>query len=77
MYMCLWSTIYFLSDRDNKESFDRSGPGRHSEKFSGRPDRGDRNERPDRLVEQITVNKYVLGVYSALHYLFSNLTGFL
>ncbi|XP_028158035.1 maternal protein tudor-like isoform X4 [Ostrinia furnacalis] len=28
--------------RDNKEAFDRSGPGRHSEKFGGRPDRGDR-----------------------------------
>ncbi|XP_026733663.1 maternal protein tudor-like isoform X2 [Trichoplusia ni] len=28
--------------RDNKESFDRAGPGRHSEKFGGRPDRGDR-----------------------------------
>ncbi|KAJ2943611.1 hypothetical protein O0L34_g16719 [Tuta absoluta] len=34
--------------RDNKEGFDRSGPGRHSDKFArpeGRPERG---ERPDR-----------------------------
>ncbi|CAG4946762.1 unnamed protein product [Parnassius apollo] len=28
--------------REHKEGFDRSGPGRHSEKFGGRPDRGDR-----------------------------------
>ncbi|CAK1585968.1 unnamed protein product [Parnassius mnemosyne] len=28
--------------REHKEGFDRSAPGRHSEKFGGRPDRGDR-----------------------------------
>ncbi|XP_037971215.2 maternal protein tudor isoform X2 [Plutella xylostella] len=28
--------------RDNRDGFDRSGPGRHSEKFAGRPDKGDR-----------------------------------
>ncbi|CAH2981454.1 unnamed protein product [Chilo suppressalis] len=31
--------------RDN-EGFDRSGPGRHSEKFAGRPDRGERRGGP-------------------------------
>ncbi|XP_013172201.1 PREDICTED: maternal protein tudor-like isoform X2 [Papilio xuthus] len=28
--------------REHKEGFDRSGPGRHSDKFGGKPDRGDR-----------------------------------
>ncbi|KAL4702431.1 hypothetical protein ACJJTC_003056 [Scirpophaga incertulas] len=32
--------------RDNKEGFDRSAPGRHSDKFGGRPDRGDRRPKP-------------------------------
>ncbi|KAG6446593.1 maternal protein tudor isoform X2 [Manduca sexta] len=32
--------------RDNKEGFDRSGPGRHSEKYAGKPDRGDRRGGP-------------------------------
>ncbi|XP_026316953.1 maternal protein tudor-like isoform X3 [Hyposmocoma kahamanoa] len=32
--------------RENKEPFERSGPGRHSDKFAGRPDpRSDRGER--------------------------------
>ncbi|KAM3966126.1 LOW QUALITY PROTEIN: tudor domain containing protein [Aphomia sociella] len=32
--------------RDNKDGFDRSAPGRHSEKFGGRPDRGERRGGP-------------------------------
>ncbi|XP_049706830.2 maternal protein tudor isoform X1 [Helicoverpa armigera] len=34
--------------RDNREGFDRSGPGRHSEKFGGRPERGERPPFNDR-----------------------------
>ncbi|XP_072947620.1 protein tudor [Epargyreus clarus] len=33
--------------RDHKENFDRSGPGRHSEKFGGKPaERGERRGKP-------------------------------
>ncbi|XP_026762848.2 maternal protein tudor-like isoform X1 [Galleria mellonella] len=32
--------------RDNKDGFDRSAPGRHSEKFGGRQDRGERRSGP-------------------------------
>ncbi|XP_013146687.1 PREDICTED: maternal protein tudor-like [Papilio polytes] len=32
--------------REHKDGFDRSGPGRHSDKFGGKPDRGDRRGKP-------------------------------
>lgn len=39
----LYSVVFFLFfDRDNKEGFDRSGSGRFSDKFGGRPERGER-----------------------------------
>ncbi|XP_039755732.1 maternal protein tudor-like isoform X2 [Pararge aegeria] len=31
--------------RDQKENFERSAPGRHSEKYGGKPERGERGER--------------------------------